>query len=95
MNAPSHLEDRGEPIVDDPGEERDRQLDDLALGYRLFAAMRWGDMGDGHITLRDPERADHMWLLRHGVSFDRATPAEMVLVAPDGTATTASRHESA
>ena len=87
MNAHNHFEEKGEPIVDDPDGERERQLDDLALGYRLFAAMRWGDMGNGHITVRDPERADHMWLLRHGISFDRATSADMVLVAPDGTAT--------
>lgn len=87
MNAHNHFDDRGEPTIDDPTAERRRQLENLAMGYQLFAAFRWGDMGDGHITYRDPERADHMWLLRHGVSFDRASPADMVLVAPDGTAT--------
>ena len=75
-----------EPVLDDPTEERARLLDDLATGYRLFAAMRWGSLGDGHITCRDTQQPDHMWLLRFGVSFDRATPDDMVLVAPDGTA---------
>jgi ribulose-5-phosphate 4-epimerase/fuculose-1-phosphate aldolase len=87
MNAHNTYSELGEPVLDDPVAERNRQLQDLALGYRLFAALRWGDIGDGHITLRDPERPDHMWLLGHGVSFDRATPADMVLVAPDGSAT--------
>ena len=25
---------------------------------RLFAAHRWGDLGDGHISARDPEKTD-------------------------------------
>ena len=84
-----------EPFLDDPAEERARQLENLARAYRLFAAMRWGDTGDGHITFRDPEQSDHMWMLRYGVSFDRATPADMVLVGPDGTATDQSGEQAA
>ncbi|MEM8922758.1 MAG: class II aldolase/adducin family protein [Actinomycetota bacterium] len=61
--------------------ERKRQL---ALGYRIFAALRWGDLGDGHITARDPERPDCFWLLGHPVSFDAATVDDLVLVGPDG-----------
>ena len=76
-----------EPVLEDPGAERERLLEDLATGYRLFAAMRWGDLGDGHITVRDPERADHMWLLAHEVPYHRAEAGHMVLVRPDGTAT--------
>lgn len=75
-----------EPRGDDPKAERSRLLDDLAAGYRLFGALRWGEFGDGHITCRDTERPDHLWLLHHGVTFERARPADMVLVAPDGSA---------
>ena len=25
---------------------------EAAVGYRIFAAMRWGQLGDGHITCR-------------------------------------------
>jgi ribulose-5-phosphate 4-epimerase/fuculose-1-phosphate aldolase len=87
VNALADADDRREPFADDPAAERDRQLDNLALGYRLFAALGWGDTGDGHITFRDPDRADHMWLLRHGVSFDRATAVDMVRTGPDGSST--------
>jgi len=66
-------------------EERCRRRGDLAVAYRIFGAMRWGDLGDGHITARDPERTDCMWLLRYGVPFDRATVDDLVLVGPDGT----------
>lgn len=73
-----------EPVHDDPDRERARRKRDLALGYRLFAALRWGDLGDGHITARDPLRPDCFWLLRYGISFDRARVDDLVLVNPEG-----------
>ncbi len=65
-------------------DERLRRKREVALGYRIFAALRWGDLGDGHITARDPEHTDCMWLLRYPVSFERATIDDLVLVQPDG-----------
>jgi len=61
--------------------ERKQQV---ALGYRILAAQRWGDLGDGHISARDPERTDCFWLLRYGVSYHRARVSDLVLVGPDG-----------
>ena len=61
--------------------DRKRQV---ALGYRLLASQRWGDLGDGHISARDPERTDCFWLLRYGVSYHAARVADLVLVGPDG-----------
>jgi len=69
----------------EPDAERLRRQRETALGYRVFAAQRWGDLGDGHISARDPERTDCFWLLRLGVSYHRATVADLVLVGPDGT----------
>lgn len=65
-------------------EIRARRKRDVALGYRLFAAQRWGDLGDGHISARDPERIDCFWMLRYGVSYHEATITDLVLVGPDG-----------
>lgn len=59
-------------------------FEDLCRGYRLFAALGWGDTGDGHISLRDPERSDHFWLLRYGVPFTEAAVDQLVLLDPDG-----------
>ena len=70
---------------DDHDRERRLRKRQLALGYRIFGALRWGDLGDGHITARDSARTDCFWLLRYGVSFDRATVDDLVLVGPDGT----------
>jgi len=61
--------------------ERKRQV---ALGYRILAAQRWGDLGDGHISARDPERADCFWMLRFGVSYHAARVEDLVLVGPAG-----------
>lgn len=73
-----------EPFLDDPVAERTRRRNQLAQCYRLFAALRYGDMGDGHVSFRDPERRDHFWMLRYGVSFHAARAPDTVLVAPDG-----------
>ena len=56
----------------------------LVTAYRLFGAFGWGSLGDGHITVRDPEQTNAMWLIRHGVPFHRTTTDDLVLVGPDG-----------
>lgn len=67
-----------------PEQVRARRKRDCALGYRLLAAQRWGDTGDGHISARDPERTDCFWMLRYGVSYHEAKVSDLVLVNPDG-----------
>ena len=76
--------DSAEPTFDDPDEERLHRKRQCALGYRAFGALGWGQLGDGHISARDPERPSHFWLLAYGVPFDQATVDDLVLVAPDG-----------
>ncbi|HIG01055.1 MAG TPA: ribulose phosphate epimerase [Myxococcales bacterium] len=66
-----------------PEIRRARKIE-VALGYRIFAAQHWGDLGDGHISARDPERRDAFWMLRYGVSYHRAKVSDLVLVGPDG-----------
>ena len=65
-------------------QERARRKMEVALGYRLLAANKWGDAGDGHISARDPERRDCFWLLRYGPSYHTARVSDLVLVGPDG-----------
>lgn len=67
-------------------EERAHRKRMCALGYRIFAAHRWGSVGDGHISARDPKHTDSFWVLRWGVPFRSATVDDLVLVGPDGTA---------
>ena len=64
--------------------ERVHRKEMAAAGYRIFAAMRWGQLGDGHVSARDPELTDHFWLLDWGVPFRAATADRLVLVGPGG-----------
>ncbi|MEP6299021.1 MAG: class II aldolase/adducin family protein, partial [Ilumatobacter sp.] len=65
-------------------DERQHRKEMAAAGYRIFAAQRWGQLGDGHVSARDPELLDHFWLLDWGVPFRSATADRMVLVGPGG-----------
>ena len=65
-------------------EVRAQRKHQVALGYRLLAAQRWGDLGDGHISARDPEHPDAFWMLRWGVSYHNARVQDLVLVGPEG-----------
>ncbi len=67
-----------------PEGERAHRKRMCALGYRVFGAMRWGQLGDGHISARDPEQTDHFWVLDWGIPFRAATVGDLVLVGPDG-----------
>lgn len=83
QHAPLSI-DSNEPTFSDPAADRAHRKRRLALAYRLFGALHWGEQGDGHISARDPERSDCFWLLRYGVPFGRATVGDLVLVGPDG-----------
>ena len=65
-------------------DERSHRKRMCALGYRVLAANRWGQLGDGHISARDPELTDHFWVLDWGIPFGAATTGELVLVGPNG-----------
>jgi len=72
------------PVINDPDELRIHRKWEVAIGYRIFSKMRWGQLGDGHISARDPERLDHFWVLAHGIPFWAATVNNLALVGPDG-----------
>lgn len=82
-HPPLSLSDR-EPVFTDPAQSRAHRKRRLALAYRLFGVLHWGEQGDGHISARDPERLDCFWLLRYGVPFGSATIDDLVLVGPGG-----------
>ncbi len=63
-------------------DERAHRKRMCAIGYRILAAQRWGQLGDGHVSARDPESTDHFWLLDWGVPFGEATVDRLVLVGP-------------
>ena len=56
----------------------------MVLVYQLFVKLGWGDMGDGYISARDPEKQDCFWLLNADVPFAEADQDNLVLVGPKG-----------
>lgn len=70
--------------IEDPEDLRLQRKWEVAIGYRIFAKMRWGQTGDGHISARDPLRPDHFWLLAYGIPFWAATIDNLSLVGPTG-----------
>lgn len=68
-------------------QERAHRKAVVARGYQIFASHRWGQLGDGHVTARDPEHTDRFWVLDWGIPFRSATPDALVLVGPDGEVT--------
>jgi ribulose-5-phosphate 4-epimerase/fuculose-1-phosphate aldolase len=68
---------------DDLEELRFQRKLEVVIGYRILAANRWGQLGDGHVTARDPILTDHFWVLRYGVPFGEATVSNLVLISPD------------
>ncbi len=76
--------DASVPEVGDPEELRLLRKWETAIGYRIFSAMGWGRIGDGHITARDPILSDHFWVLGYGIRFGDATIDNLTLVGPDG-----------
>lgn len=57
---------------------------ECALGYRLFSALKWGDLGDGHISARDPVHTDSFWMLPYGAAYQSATESDLILVSDKG-----------
>ena len=56
----------------------------ITLGYQLFAELGWGDLGDGHISGRDPEQPDTLWLLDANTPFKHASEQKLVRLNSKG-----------
>ncbi|MCU1359665.1 MAG: ribulose phosphate epimerase [Ilumatobacteraceae bacterium] len=94
MTSVADMTDVADRVMDDVATERLRRQNEVVAGYRIFASYGWGDDGSGHISARDPEHTESFWLLRYGVAFAKATVADLVLVGPDGDATSDGGHDA-
>mgnify|MGYP001591802517 CR=1 FL=1 len=74
------------PSFDDPEEMRQHRKWEVAIGYRIFSKLRWGHLGDGHSSARDPILTDHFWVLGYGIPFWAATVDKLILVGPGANA---------
>ena len=65
--------------------ERRRRKQQLTVSYRLFARFGLDEGAAGHITVRDPELADHFWVAPFGRYFGALTEQDMIMVDAEGT----------
>lgn len=72
------------PSFRSPAEERVHAKQRLAAGFRLFARFGFDEGVAGHITFRDPERADHFWVNPFGMHFSQIRASDLILVNHDG-----------
>ena len=71
-------------MTDEIATKRQQLKKDIALSYQLFAELGWGDLGDGHISGRDPADPDTMWLLDADTPFKHASDANLVRLNSEG-----------
>jgi ribulose-5-phosphate 4-epimerase/fuculose-1-phosphate aldolase len=72
------------PTFKTAGEERLHRKQRLASAFRLFAKFGFSEGVAGHITVRDPEMADHFWVNPFGMHFAHIRVSDLVLVNEKG-----------
>ncbi|MEU6082191.1 class II aldolase/adducin family protein [Streptomyces sp. NPDC047108] len=72
------------PTFDSLAEERQYRKERLAGALRIFGHLGYEEGVAGHVTVRDPEFADHFWVNPFGKSFDHITVGDLVLANEDG-----------
>ncbi len=65
-------------------EERQHNKQKLAGAFRLFGRFGFNEGVAGHITYRDPERTDHLWVNPYGMHFSQIKASDLVLVNAAG-----------
>jgi ribulose-5-phosphate 4-epimerase/fuculose-1-phosphate aldolase len=74
----------GPPTFATVEEERRHRKVHLAGAFRLFARFGFVEGVAGHITVRDPERADWFWVNPFGMHFSQIRASDLVLVNEHG-----------
>ena len=72
------------PHFDSPEAERTHIKQRMAAAFRLFDRFGFGEGVAGHLTARDPERADCFWVNPFGLSFGLIRASDLILVDHQG-----------
>jgi ribulose-5-phosphate 4-epimerase/fuculose-1-phosphate aldolase len=68
------------PTFDSVEDERCYRKRELALALRLFGKLGFGEGVAGHITVRDPQHPQHLWVNPFGVSFHRIKASDLIRI---------------
>ncbi len=74
----SRFATRSPPTFDSPAAERTHRLQRLAAACRIFGRHGFSEGLLGHITVRDPEHADLLWVNPVGVSMRQMRVSHLV-----------------
>jgi len=72
------------PTFERVEDERLHRKQRLAAAFRLFARYGFDEGIAGHITVRDPELADHFWVNPFGMYFGHIRVSDLLLVNHKG-----------
>src|SRR3989442_6933826 len=72
------------PTFDSVEDERLHRKQRLAAAFRLFSRFGFDEGVAGHITARDPERADHFWVNPFAMHFGHIRASDLLLVNDKG-----------
>lgn len=72
------------PSFQNVEEERRDGKQRLAAAFRLFAKCGFSEGIAGHMTYRDPEYKDHLWVNPYGIHFSKIKASDLMLVNSDG-----------
>lgn len=75
---------RTPPRFETFAEERTHRLQRLAATCRIFGRRGFSEGLLGHVTVRDPELADHFWVNPVGVAMNRVRVSDLVQVNHQG-----------
>ena len=74
----------GPPTFDTADAERRHRQERLAGALRIFGRLGFSEGVAGHITARDPERLDHLWVNPFGMNFRHVRVSDLILVSHEG-----------
>lgn len=72
------------PAFENVEQERQHRKQRLAGALRIFGRFGFSEGVAGHITARDPELTDHLWVNPFGVSFNQMRVSDLLLVDGEG-----------
>jgi len=75
---------RSPPVFESIDEERRHRLERLAGVCRVFGRMGFSEGLLGHITVRDPEHHDRLWINPLGLSFNLVKVSDLIQADHDG-----------
>lgn len=75
---------RRPPSFDTVDEERRHRLERMTGVCRIFGKLGFSEGLLGHVTVRDPEHADRLWVNPVGISFNRLRVSDLVQVDHEG-----------